>query len=122
MIGGVAERAGFASFDDFLALHKNAMMTSVTKKVRRIFEFPIERIRFINTMAGGLLPNSHLLYSLNFANFIDRTVRGAKTVEDVMTTKVREWLDNNLFKVIKPERLKWIRTGPRHSEIVEMNW
>jgi len=115
----VAERAGFASFDEFKKEYEFAMMTSVTKKVRRIFEFPKERMKFVHTLVGGNLPESHVLYSLNFINFIDRTVRGVTTEKELMTPKVTEWIKTNLTPIIG-NKLAWIRTGPIHEEIVEM--
>jgi len=115
----VAERAGYATFDEFVKEYEFAMMTSVTKKVRRIFEFPKARVDFINALVGGNLPNSSVLYSLNFINFIDRTVRGVKTAEELLTPKVRQWLDENLDPAIK-SKLRWVRTGPEHTEIVEL--
>jgi hypothetical protein len=101
------------------------MMTSVTKKVRRIFEWPKQRFAFIHAMAGGLLPQSHLLYSLNFVNFVDRTVKGVRTEKEVMTPKVVAWLHENFYPVAAASgstecKLHWIRTGPQHSDIVEL--
>jgi hypothetical protein len=116
----VAKQAGYDNFDEFVEEYKYAMMTSVTKKVRRIFEFPVERVKYVNALAGGLLPASNLLYSLNFINFVDRTVKGATTVREVMTPKVRQWLADNIFDAIDYRQLQWIRTGAKHSQIVEL--
>lgn len=116
----IAKRAGYDSFGEFQNLHEKAMMTSVTLKVRRIFEFPIQRLKFIHAMGGGLLPNNHLLYSINFVNFVDKNTEGVKTLEEVMTPKVTAWLEKNLYPITGRESLKWIRTGPKHSEIVEL--
>lgn len=115
----VAERAGFQTFEDFKKEYDYAMTTSVTKKVRRIFEFPQERMEFVHALSGGRLPNSNLLYSLNFMNFIDRAVLGVKTKEALMTDKVIKWLDDNFSDSMR-EKLRWIRTGPEHTEIVEL--
>jgi hypothetical protein len=124
----VAKQAGYDNFDEFVEEYQYAMMTSVTKKVRRIFEFPIERARYVNALAGGLLPSSNLLYSLNFLNFVDRTIKGKTTVDEVLTPKVKQWLEDNLLAVIRENGcddkiwygLRWLRTGPRHSQIVEL--
>jgi adenylosuccinate synthase len=115
----VAERAGFPTFEEFKEEYGYAMTTSVTLKTRRIFEFPKKRMEFVHALSGGNLPNSNLLYSLNFMNFIDRTVFGAKTREALMTDKVVKWLDDNFSDSMR-EKLRWIRTGPEHSQIVEL--
>lgn len=115
----IAERAGYETFEEFVKEYEFAMMTSVTKKVRRIFEFPKERMDFLHALVGGNLPDSSVLYSLNFMNFIDRTVRGVKTEEELMTAKVQTWLQENLSDSVR-SKLRWIRTGPEHTEIVEL--
>ena len=115
----VAKQAGY-EYEEFVIEYGKAMMTSVTKKIRRVFSFPRERMRFVHAMAGGLLPGSNLLYSLNFVNFVDRNVRGVRTMHEVLTPKINNWLQDNLYPVIGQDKLKWIRTGPKHSEIVEL--
>lgn len=136
----VAKQAGYDNYDEFVEEYKYAMMTSVTKKVRRIFEFPMQRIRYVNALAGGLLPNTIVLYSLNFINFVDRTVAGKTEVKEVFTQKVLEWLGQNMQPILcenykdapSPQLcrhscnidwyarhgLRWIRTGSKHSQIV----
>lgn len=116
----VANRAGYSSYEEFEKEYGFALLTSVTKKVRRVFEFPKERTKFVHALAGGLLPNSNVLYSLNFVNFIDKNVKGVKTISDLMTGKIIKWLSENLYPIIGEDKLKWIRTGPKHSEIVEL--
>jgi len=115
----VALRAGFASLVEFEQEYGFAMMTSVTKKVRRIFEFPQKRMEFVHKLVGGNLYDSNVLYSLNFINFIDRTVRGVTTEKELMTPKVTEWIKTNLTPIIG-NKLAWIRTGPIHEEMVEI--
>ena len=126
----VAKQAGYNNFDEFVEEYKYAMMTSVTKKVRRIFEFPVERIKYVNALAGGLLSDTHLLYSLNFINFVDRTVTGKTLPSEVLTPKVINWLETNMSPILnhsnRPDHttrfpgLCWLRTGPKHSQIVEL--
>lgn len=115
----VATSAGY-TFDEFKSLYGFALYTSVTKKLRRVFDFPIERFKQVHAMAGGLLPNSNVLYSLNFANFIDKQVGGTKNYDVLMTMKLRNWLNKNMYPIIGYNTLRWIRTGPHHSEIVEL--
>jgi hypothetical protein len=129
----VAKQAGYDNFDEFVEEYRYAMMTSVTKKVRRIFEFPTERAKYVNALAGGLLRNGNVLYSLNFINFVDRTVKGKTTYEEVFTSKVKDWLRLHLQPVLEnngsyedgngpgmSQGLHWVRTGPKHSQIVEL--
>ena len=137
----VAKQAGYDNFDEFVEEYRYAMMTSVTKKVRRIFEFPTERAKYVNALAGGLLRDGRVLYSLNFINFVDRTVKGKTTYEEVFTPKVVNWLRMHLQPVLENNGtyvasvnescddlsdmsqffgLHWVRTGPKHSQIVEL--
>ena len=67
------------------------------------------------------MPNDHTLrYSLNFINFVDKNVEGVTTREELMTNKVREWLNANMYYPYNTGMINWIRTGPRHSQIVEL--
>jgi hypothetical protein len=115
----VAKRAGY-NYDEFVEKYGKSLLTSVTKKIRRVFEFPINRMKFCHAIIGGLMPNNNILYSLNFVNFIDKNVDGVKTEKELMTSKVKNWLNINLYPIIGKSALKWVRTGPKHSEIVEL--
>jgi len=115
----VAERAGY-TYEEFVGKYGNALMTSVTKKLRRVFEFPVDRMKFVHAIAGGLLNDGRLLYSLNFINFVDKDVTGVMTMDCLMTDKVKKWLDTYLYPVIGQDKLKWVRTGPRLSHMVEI--
>jgi adenylosuccinate synthase len=115
----IAKNAGFETYEEFEKMYGFALMTSVTKKIRRVFEFPKERMKFCHAIVGGLMPNSNVLYSLNFINFIDKNVYGVINKDELMTQKVSKWLQDNLYPIIGYNSLKWIRTGPKHSQIVE---
>lgn len=116
----VAIQSGWDSEEQFIEHYGYALMTSVTKMRRRVFEFPKKRFKLVHALCGGLLTNSNLLYSLNFVNFIDKNVEGETDKEKVLTPKVEKWLQENLYEVINPSSLKWLRTGPRHSQILEL--
>lgn len=116
----VAANAGYETYDEFMNIYGESLLTSVTKKIRRVFEFPIERAKHNHALVGGLMDQSMVLYSLNFINFVDKNVDGKNTYDEVMTPKVIEWLSNNMYKVCSPDQLKWIRTGPKHSQIIEL--
>jgi hypothetical protein len=115
----VAKRAGY-NYDEFVEKYGKSLLTSVTKKIRRVFEFPINRMKFCHAIIGGLMLDNNILYSLNFVNFIDKDVDGVKTEKELMTSKVKNWLNINLYPIIGKSALKWVRTGPKHSEIVEL--
>lgn len=130
----VATRAGYDP-EEFKKIYDYALLTSVTKKIRRVFEFPKKRMAYIHAMVGGNLPESHVLYSLNFLNFVDaelhlltmkcRSDRNDNvvpkvTASDVMTPRVTKWLNENLHPVIGYGRLPWLRYGARHNECVEV--
>lgn len=116
----IAKRAGYNSYDEFKEEYGFALMTSVTKKVRRVFEFPKKRFASNHALIGGTLPDSNVIYSLNFINFIDREVKGVRTIEKLMTDKVTGWLRENLYPIIGENGLKWIRTGQKHNDMVEL--
>jgi len=116
----VAEQAGWSSFEEFEHRHEKALMTSVTLMRRRVFEFPRKRFKYLHAMCGGLLGDGSLLYSINFINFVDRRVEGVTDKEALMTDKVRKWLEENFLPTAHASSLKWIRTGARHSQIVEL--
>ena len=116
----VASQAGYDSFEEFENEYKYALMTSVTKKLRRVFEFPKARFKFVHHLVGGSIPDSGVLYSLNFVNFVDKNVKGAKEIYEVTTPKVVNWLQDNLGEVWNSGQVRWLRTGARHSEIVDM--
>jgi len=115
----VATNAGWDDPNEFLEKYGYAMLTSVTKKVRRIFEFPKERMKYVHSMSGGLPNDNFLLYSLNFINFVDKEVEGVTNINKLMTEKVTNWLKNNIY-CLDNVNLKWVRTGPRHSQIVKL--
>lgn len=117
----VAIQAGWDDPEEFKKKYGYAMTTSVTKKTRRIFEFPKKRFEYVHALCGGNLPNDRTLhYSLNFINFVDKNVEGVTTREELMTDKVKNWLQTNLYVPYSTGMISWIRTGPRHSQIVEL--
>lgn len=115
----VAKDAGWDNAEEFKERYGFAMLTSVTKKVRRVFEFPKNRMYYVHSMCGGLLNDNVLLYSLNFINFVDKNVEGVTSIDELMTEKVVNWLKENMYS-LPNMNLRWIRTGPKHSQIVEL--
>ena len=115
----VAITAGWDDPSEFLEKYGYAMTTSVTKKTRRVFQFPRKRFEYVHAMCGGLINDGTLLYSLNFINFVDKTVEGVTTEKELFTDKVNQWIDDNM-KCVPNMSLRWIRTGPKHSHIVEL--
>lgn len=116
----VATQSGWEDPKQFLEKYSYAMMTSVTLMRRRVFEFPKQRFQLIHAIAGGYLPNNTLLYSLNFLNFVDKDTEGQTEKEKVLTPRVRKWLNENMFPTIQKNQLRWLRTGPKHSQCLEL--
>jgi adenylosuccinate synthase len=87
-------------------------MTSVTKLPRRVATFSKQNlddaIRYNDAGQGVYL-------SLNFANYIDYKLTGAKTVQEI-TPKALEWMRHYLGDHLK--RLRFIGTGAKTSETV----
>ena len=117
----VALRSGWKDPNEFLEKYDFAMTTSVTKKIRRVFEFSRNRLKFVHALCGGCLPDNNLLYSLNFVNFIDRDTEGKTDIDEVLTDKVEGWIRENMLDIVGENKIKWIRTGPRHNQIIELD-
>jgi hypothetical protein len=116
----VAEKAGYG-YSEFLSKYEKSMFTSVTKKVRRVFRFPVSRFAYVNTLIGGNFDDSNVIYSLNFLNFVDKNVDCVTTIGELFTDKICDWLKSNMLPVIgNIDRIKFYRTGPKHSQIIEM--
>lgn len=68
--------------------------TSLTKLPRRVFTFSQENLK------EGLLVNrtgDATYISINFMNYVDASVEGKRTKEEILTPKVRNWIDENLL-------------------------
>jgi len=115
----VATRAGWDP-EKFKEKYLTSLKTSVTKKIRRVFEFPKRRFREVYQMCGGQLDDS-VLISLNFVNFIDHATDGKVDIDAVLTPKVIKWLDDNILSTVPKTQLRWLRTGPKHSQIVDLS-
>ena len=114
----IALESGYESYEEFIKDYEFALLTSVTKKIRRVFKFPVERMKYVNALVGGGLDDGVVKYAINFLNFVDRKTYGVTEYEKVMTPKVVTWLRENLYKVIAKKDLMIIRTGPFHHQSV----
>lgn len=101
----VATRAGY-TFDEFMELYGHSLMTTVTKKTRRVFEFPKDRAASVFRMTGG---EGFVINSLNFLNWIDRDSRGVSS--KVMAWLLANWSDEMI------RSLKIIRWGESPSDV-----
>lgn len=84
----VSEMAGTKIFE----------ITSISKLPRRVFTFSKKLLE------ESILANDtgHEVYiSINFMNYIDSSVAGARTIESVTTPAVSAWLKNNVLPVIE---------------------
>jgi hypothetical protein len=69
--------------------------TSLTKLPRRVASF--SRI----VLDEGLRFNDigdDIYISINFMNYVDGSVEGKRTTEDIMTTKVKSWIKENILR------------------------
>lgn len=112
----VAERAGY-TYEEFMDKYGAALLTTVTKKERRVFEFPRERADFVWRLCGGSPGNDFVINSLNFVNFVDRN---ASAVDHGMTDQVKEWLIKN-WSPHMLGALRWVRWGERINDCAEFS-
>lgn len=114
----IAIESGYRTYEEFIKDYEFALLTSVTKKIRRVFKFPIERMKYVNALVGGNLDDGVVKYAINFLNFVDKATYGVTDYDAVMTPKVVTWLRDNLYKVIAKKDLMIIRTGPYHHQSI----
>lgn len=68
--------------------------TSLTKLPRRVYSFSK------NNMNEGLLFNNtgdNIYISVNFMNYVDPSVEGKRTLNEVLTDKVKNWINSNIL-------------------------
>lgn len=108
----VEKRAGFAP-GELSGHHSN--YTSVTKKLRRVFEFSWQRFRYMNKVCA---PTS---LSLNFANHLDKSVAGKNDYMDIMCNHsvVRDFADRLAME--SGVNVDFIGTGAKMSEMAVRN-
>jgi hypothetical protein len=68
--------------------------TSLTKLPRRVFSF--SKVNLIESMIYNNTGHDMFL-SINFMNYVDKNVNGKRDVKEVLTCKVRDWLNSNVF-------------------------
>lgn len=100
----VAERGG-VPFEEIREL------TTVTKKLRRVFEIDWERLKAM------VLINGVTQIALNFANYIDWEIKGA-TEEHQITPKVLAFMQQIQLRTGVPVTL--IGTGAKDGEIIDL--
>jgi len=87
--------------------------TTVTGKLRRVFEPNWNRLRQMVDVNGVTQ------IALNFANYIDYSVTGARTKEE-LTKKVWDFIDR--IELETGVAVTLIGTGARHSDIVDLRY
>lgn len=92
-------------------------LTSVTKLPRRVATF--SKLNLLEAIENSVGRDKYMLYlSLNFANYVDSTLTGATSVEDLASsTKFIDWVRENLGDL--SNFLQWVGTGPYHHQIVD---
>lgn len=101
----VAIEAGYTP-EEFMSLYQQSLLTTVTRKVRRVFRFPTQRANYVFNLCGG---PGFVINSLNFLNWVDRDADG-------MTDKVASWLDENWSEGMR-KTLAIIRWGEDPSQV-----
>lgn len=73
---------------------KIAEITTLTKLPRRVFSFSkvnlMEALKFNNT-------GDDVYASVNFMNYVDVSVKGKRTLKEVITPKVAKWIKENVW-------------------------
>lgn len=85
-------------------------MTTVTKKMRRVFEPNWKRLKYVTTL------NRPTEIALNFAQYIDYSILGKTNVEDI-TPKVWEFIEK--VEAITGVPVTMIGTGAKDGEIID---
>jgi hypothetical protein len=88
-------------------------ITSVTKLTRRVATFSkmnaLEALKYNDT--------GHRMHlSINFANYVDNAVAGATDVDGLMTSRVKNWLDENVGEL--QSQVCLVGTGAKTHETV----
>lgn len=68
--------------------------TSLTKLPRRCYTF--STINLLESMIHNNTGDDFYL-SINFMNYVDKEVKGKRTIEEVFTAKVKSWLTKHVF-------------------------
>lgn len=86
-------------------------MTTVTKKMRRVFEMNWDRLEYVTTL------NRPTGIALNFAQYIDWNMLGKRNPEDI-TPKLQKFIDEIEFHTNVPVIM--IGTGPKDGDIIDL--
>lgn len=96
-----------------------AEFTTVTKRLRRIFEMDFERVAQMVQVTGA----THL--ALTFADYLDYKIAGmgGSAYDDVNPADYPDVLDfvRKLNVRNNPTLVDWIKTGPKDSEVIAWN-
>lgn len=112
----VAELAN-VNFNTFMNEQRSAIMTSVTKLPRRPFTFSKKSLdeAIFHNQTG------HTIFiAVNFANYIDYSLCGRRGNINELTTKIQNWLNDNIMQSTKiPDiNMKFIGTGPLTDDMI----
>lgn len=86
-------------------------MTTVTKKMRRVFELNWDRLMYVTTL------NRPTGIALNFAQYVDWNMFGKRNPEDI-TPKLQEFIDMVEGRTGVP--VVMIGTGPKDGDIIDL--
>lgn len=86
-------------------------MTTVTKKMRRVFELNWDRLMYVTTL------NRPTGIALNFAQYVDWNMFGKRRPEDI-TPKLQEFI--NMVESRTGVPVVMIGTGPKDGDIIDL--
>lgn len=89
-------------------------LTTVTKRLRRVFTFSKEQLRQATRVNGA----THI--ALNFANYIDWDCFGATNLDDGVSQKVQDFVDMVNLEVGPDARVALLGTGPEEYHMIEV--
>lgn len=88
-------------------------MTTVTKKMRRVFELNWDRLKYVTKL------NRPTEIAINFAQYVDYNMLG-KTKPSDITPKMLDFI--NAVENATGVPVTMIGTGPKDSDIIDMRW
>lgn len=86
-------------------------MTTVTKKMRRVFEMNWDRLEYVTAL------NRPTGIALNFAQYVDWNMLGKHNPEDI-TPRLQEFINEVEFRTGVP--VVMIGTGPKDGDIIDL--
>ena len=97
---------------EYADILKEKEKTTVTKRVRRVFNFSMSQLR------QAVIANGATKLALNFANYIDWSCY-ARSDKEAITPKIREFINKLEQEVSIPVAL--VGTGPQYDHVIDLS-